>query len=646
MKRCAIFLVLLICTLAGAQTPPALWDWTRGGSGQARSLHVDQPPFYSEFWFNAPLTNSILPIKGPVPAYTRASIATHTDWEGAVRPILSGEARFQGARRVRNWLTFSEAISNAAWSKAFSGTASVPVITDNFAAGPDGSLTASRIQYTVGAGATTGDDSYLNQAPGGAGHVAAGSVWLKSNTGADQKLTIRSGAGSADDVNITVTSAWQRFASANVGGSFGFYLHQMGNWKTANTADILAWHPQLEDVAGQSNLNPAEYVSVSVLPAPYQGANVDGVQYFANQNGNTVASNVVTEVKGAAIPAATLQGILLEEARTNICLQSEDFSLTWGIIGTPTRTAAAKLCGTVKLDLLGDDDPAVLEGYLQTISFTGDGVKAISLYFAQGTSTSSVVRLFDTTLSTNRLIAIITWSGASPVIAMSTGTLLDSETLANGVFRAKFATTAVTAANVNSLQLFPATDVVLAVANTGTLYMGGVQAENNGFASSYIPTTTGSVARAADQFTVTATGVTDVTKGTAAATFNGYLAGMNAPNPRIIGCSAVNSSTPLSFVSGTRVVSTFDGVNNTSTANSWTDHTVVKAISSWGPNGIRMSLNGGAIAANATFNSLMLNCATLQVGNGPSSTYANFPIRDVKFSKDQLPDYRLQALTQ
>lgn len=56
---------------------------------------------------------------------------------------------------------------------------------------------------------------------------------------------------------------------------------------------------QAEEVTGQANQNPSEYVSTGVKTAtPYHGAAVDGVKYFDYANGNTVASNVVTEVKG------------------------------------------------------------------------------------------------------------------------------------------------------------------------------------------------------------------------------------------------------------------------------------------------------------------------------------------------------------
>ena len=55
---------------------------------------------------------------------------------------------------------------------------------------------------------------------------------------------------------------------------------------TCTTAAVI--NLQLENVTGQSNQIPSEYVSVGVLSAPYHGANVDGVKYFDTLNGNTV----------------------------------------------------------------------------------------------------------------------------------------------------------------------------------------------------------------------------------------------------------------------------------------------------------------------------------------------------------------------
>ncbi len=56
----------------------------------------------------------------------------------------------------------------------------------------------------------------------------------------------------------------------------------------AGAITVEVWGAQLEDITGQSNTNPGEYVSVGVLSAPYHGAGVDGVKYFSTLNGNTV----------------------------------------------------------------------------------------------------------------------------------------------------------------------------------------------------------------------------------------------------------------------------------------------------------------------------------------------------------------------
>jgi hypothetical protein len=115
------------------------------------------------------------------------------------------------------------------------------------------------------------------------------------------------------------------------------------------------------------------------------------------------------------------------------------------------------------LDLLGDDSATVLEGYSQTITFTGNALKAVSLVLAAGTSTSTVVRLRDTTAGTNRLLATITWAAGVPTVTMTTGEKAgEPVALASGGYRVGFQTTSVTAANTHLLQIYPATTAALA----------------------------------------------------------------------------------------------------------------------------------------------------------------------------------------
>lgn len=194
-----------------------------------------------------------------------------------------------------------------------------------------------------------------------------------------------------------------------------------------------------------------------------------------------------------------------QSGTTNLFLRSEDFGTTWSTIGSPTRTAAAKRCGDLVLDLLGDDAGGTLEGYSQVASFTGNAVKALSVFIAQATSTSSVLRLRDTSAGANRLLATITWNAGVPAVAMTTGSHVGTIACADGVYRLLFQATSVTAANTNQLEVYPATTSGLATGNTGTLYIGGVQAENAANPRSYVKTLGSTVTTATDVLTTQVT---------------------------------------------------------------------------------------------------------------------------------------------
>lgn len=194
-----------------------------------------------------------------------------------------------------------------------------------------------------------------------------------------------------------------------------------------------------------------------------------------------------------------------QTATTNLCLRSEDFGTTWSAVGTPTRTASALSIGDLTLDKIGDDAAGTLEGYTQAVTFTGNAVKAVSLFMAAGTSTSTVVRVRDTSASANRLLAVITWSGGVPTVAMTTGTNAGVVTCASSVYRFTFQTTSVTAANTNQIEVYPASDSGLGVSGTGTVYAGGVQAENNPTCRAYIKTLGSTAATALDSLTATVT---------------------------------------------------------------------------------------------------------------------------------------------
>ncbi len=243
-------------------------------------------------------------------AFTRNTDATVTDWEGVVRTALSGEARFQGTRGVHNDITYPETPADASWGVDNGGTGSIAVKTPAYAAAPDGTQTAVRVQWNRGAGTTESDYSRATVTgdpfPGYNG-TAVHSFWAKSTSGGSVVVAVQYTTAYANVQTITIDGTWRRYAT-NPFTVFATYTlgFGWGAWGTNGdqTGDILVWHPQVENITGQANQAPGEYVSRNVLSSPWHGAGVDGAKWFKTLNGNTVSNNVVTEATGAPITNA------------------------------------------------------------------------------------------------------------------------------------------------------------------------------------------------------------------------------------------------------------------------------------------------------------------------------------------------------
>ena len=265
---------------------------------------VETPPLS----FGLRAQTSLVPentIGSGTPTFTANSTRYQEDFESKLNLVLANEARFQGARRVQNRVTgTSENFASAAnWVPVAGGSGSVPVVSTGFT-DPLGGTTAYRVQATIGAGVAGSDYNGLRNTK--TGNLSVGSprsIWAKSNTGATQTFMLLAATG---EQLVTATTSWQRVSAAAV-GAFNLMdaVGLVGNGGTDKTVDVLIWRAQMEDTQGQANTNPSEYVSVGVLSAPYHGAGVDGVKYFSTLNGNTVASNVVTEATGSPINSST-----------------------------------------------------------------------------------------------------------------------------------------------------------------------------------------------------------------------------------------------------------------------------------------------------------------------------------------------------
>ena len=455
-----------------------------------------------------PLTNSIIPQRGiGAVTYTRATIASVTDHEWVIRQCISGEARFLGARRVRNLTPYSQDVNF--WNK-FSLTVSGTKV-----AYTDGSLigqtiisdAATAVHYVAnGTWPVIIWNTYLFSVSVKAAWVnyvqlafAASTAYQNFNL-TNWSMTGTAGAGSVVDE----WNGWYRctvkFVSTlgtNAGQGIAIISSMSDGRLQSNLWDgisgVSVCRMQLEDVTGQSIQTPSEYVSTNVLTAtPYHGANVDGVKYFD------------TDVNWVAIPKTTLKWFLNEWQRTNICNYS-DLSATWWSVVWASRTSFAWTVpdGTnsfVKVI----PNVWTQQSYIQNTTVTATAtvhtiscfVKADWFNFIQLRTTSGLSNWYaNYNLSNGTVGTFATWTNAG----------IDTTPLP-WVYRIWTVTDTLTAWTWSMIAqvINSSTDTKWAsVTGNGTngILIWGMQVENWLNASSYIPTTTTTVTRNTDVLT-------------------------------------------------------------------------------------------------------------------------------------------------
>ena len=698
---------------------------------------LDYIPVYRSSTFTAVLTNSLLLRNGTgSPTYTRATIATVTDHENIVRTVLSGEARFQGARRVANQLVGPEdLVVGASWART-----SVTVtagISD-----PLGGTSAFSVAATL-ANATV-----LQTVGTSANQTQVSSIWMRRRTGsgtinlADAKL-------GAYSITITLTTEWQRFATpaatAVAAGGLAFRIVTSGD-----VIDV--WHPQCENVTGQSNQAPAEYVSVGVpaitwpiantdfstdtfwtkeggwsisggtanfsgvspsniyqtvgvagltveitytisnyvsgvfrsragssfgtartangtytdtITAPatgiigveaasgsvstvgsidnisvrmaQHGAGVDGVKYFSTTNGNSVASNVVTEASGSPISASTLLGYLAEGARTNLCLQSNAFTTTWAPTNlTPVQNVTSpdgSANGWTFTESV--DGVATSHQCIQSITVANTTAHTFSLLLKKGVRTQVYLTM---------VCATTVAAGLFDVNAGTVGSIIGSATITsypNGWYRCTI--TGTSDSTTASVRMFSKSGGVDYTGNGSIAFYGyGAQLEAASFASTYIPTTTASVVRNADVLTYPTAGNFSDTAGTVY--YEGSLFSLSTQVS--IGNSA--SARGLIYTNGGANWFYFDGTNNLNYGpKSITTNSIVKAACSWGNSNTEGAVNGTYLSLNPrAYDGSWGFGANLDVGGTTAPSIPFFgTIRNVRIYSAQLSASQLSSIT-
>jgi len=212
-------------------------------------------------------------------------------------------------------------------------------------------------------------------------------------------------------------------------------------------------------------------------------------------------------------------GLLMEAARTNLCLQSQDLTTTWADVNTVVISANSTTApdGTLTADTITDNGGGSIKGKEQSFTVANDSLTHTASVFILKTSggtsmTAKLSVLLSGGTGVNTNVYLNTDTG---VIGSGTATVENY-----GLYwRVSASVTNNTTGNTTlRVQYYPAVNThgvyTDNVAVQGSSVVWGFQLEKASFASSYIPTTTVAVARTADRCIRTLSSEFSATAGT------------------------------------------------------------------------------------------------------------------------------------
>jgi len=366
-----------------------------------------------------------------------------------------------------NLLRQSQTFDSATWSKTNAGGGASPTVTADYALAPDGTMTADRVQYSLN-GVTSGALSQLQQSAAPIARPAIFSVWLKSNTGASQVVQMRFNSTLVTAL-WTVTTEWQRFYYLGAGTGSGLtYGVQLASGVTANTADILIWGAQLEQVSYQTT--PSDYNAT--VASAYYGPRFD-----------------YDPVSLAP------RGLLIEESRTNLLRYSDDLTNAAWTLSSATVSANAAVApdGTTTADKLVEDTATITHLIVNTVTTTATAT-TFSVYAKPAGRSWVALGILDSGAAER-----ITYFNIAAGTIGTTGTGITAAITPAGDGWYRCAVTIATAfASPNPCRVYLTTgDNIIVYAGDGTsgAYIWGAQVEAGAFATSHIPTAASTVTR-------------------------------------------------------------------------------------------------------------------------------------------------------
>ena len=333
---------------------------------------------------------------------------------------------------------------------------------------------------------------------------------------------------------------------------------RLAGTKLAANHQYRGFGDQLYDLSGQRPSLDLNFANSKSLVDATTGQNL--VTFTRASSGTFVGSDGL--VKTAAVNEPRFDhnpttgeslGLLGEEARTNLLLQSNGFNTTWtNTNSSETSSSGTAPDGTNTAWELKDtsDASSAIHALDQSVSFISGTAYTVSCWMKAGVLTEGGFTFPVAAFSFNLSARVSLSTGA--VIATSTGVTASTQQFSNGWWRVSATATATATASAAMQIRIMNGGFAYVGTGTGTIYLWGAQLEAGALPTSYIPTTTATVTRAADVASITGASFSswyNQTEGTvfANATTNARHAGVNS-FPRIASLSDGTTSNRMDLL--------------------------------------------------------------------------------------------------
>jgi hypothetical protein len=309
-------------------------------------------------------------------------------------------------------------------------------------------------------------------------------------------------ANGYDNIIIELAANHGVASNPNVNLTTGAVTSAAGTTTTATSLGNGWWRVVCTFTTGgtvSTTSGPSVFINIY---GNFVGDGISGAWFGAFQlERGATATSLIPTTNG---PVSVLQprGLLVEGARTNLALQSADWSnAAWAKNDTtPTANSIASPDGGTNAALLTEGTLGTAD-VSQIVTITAGSNHTDSVFVKRGNTDWLRIEAVETTATNGARTFINTATGAlgtTSNIGTGTGAAAKVTSYPNGWYRVELTTT-VAAAVTARLRVMSATaDASTTRVNNATYYAWGGQIEQHSFATSYFPTTGASATRAAE----------------------------------------------------------------------------------------------------------------------------------------------------